>query len=82
MALAVTSDDDSDDDDLAAADDDHAGAGAGSIVLSGQASPSHGRMLTDGRQRSSDEAAAAAELVVHDIEGALAFVQLSDNRIA
>ena len=37
VALAVTSDDDSDNDDIAAADDDHAGAGAGSIILSGQA---------------------------------------------
>ena len=36
VLLAVTSDEDSDEDDLAAADNDHAGAGAGSIVLSGQ----------------------------------------------
>ena len=70
VALAVTSSDDEDDDDLAAADDDAVGAGAGSIVLSGQASPSARHPLTDDPARSSDEAP-VGELIVRDAEGAL-----------
>ena len=35
-------------------------------------------MLTDGRQRSSDEATAAAELVVRDIEGVHLHQSLAD----
>jgi len=51
------------------------------VYVSEQASPSGGRMLTDGRQRSSDEATAAAELVVRDIEGAHLGTQPSVRRL-
>ena len=72
VALAVTSDDSSsDDEDDVGGDADGAGAGPGSVVLSGQASPS-ARMLTDGPRQLSEEdpAQPARELVVQDTEGA------------
>jgi hypothetical protein len=72
IALAVTSDDSSsDNEDDAGEDADGAGAGPGSVVLSGQASPS-ARMLTNGPRQLSEEepAPSAGELVVQDTEGA------------
>ena len=71
VELAVTSDDSSDDDDLDHAAGDADVAGSGSVVLSGQASPS-ARLLTDGQRQALGEALGApgGEFIVQDSEGA------------